>query len=324
MGKGLFDEDPFSVGISGTYSNESAIELLGMADVVLAFGSSLDPLTTISGELWSKARVFRFDGDPAQEQRGSVPAEIFVQADARLAAEALVAELDRRGHRVTGMRNDRVRAQIAQARVPPRHRDAGRAGSLDPRQVMMTLDELLPDERTVVLDNGHHAAFSTAHLRVPDPGAFLSPLEFHCVGASTGMATGAALARPDRMTLYCVGDTGALMTFGDIESIARHRLPVVVVVVDDGGLGAEIQYLRVLGIDDAVAREHTPSFADVGRGLGFDSYSIETLEDLKELGDTIARPTGPVLLHVRVTEDVKADWVEVVMLGHKSQEPAVA
>jgi acetolactate synthase I/II/III large subunit len=324
MGKGLFDDDPFSVGISGTYSNESAIELLGMADVVLAFGSSLDPLTTISGELWSKARVFRFDGDPAQAQRGSVPTEIFVQADARLAAEALVAELDRRGHRVNGMRNDRVRAQIAEARVPPRHRDAGRAGSLDPRQVMMTLDELLPDDRTVVLDNGHHAAFSTAHLRVPDPGAFLSPLEFHCVGASTGMATGAALARPDRMTLYCVGDSGALMTFGDIESIARHRLPIVVVVVDDGGLGAEIQYLRVLGIDDAVAREHTPSFADVGRGLGFDSYSIETLDDLRELGDTIARPTGPVLLHVRVTEDVKADWVEVVMLGHKSQEPAVA
>jgi acetolactate synthase I/II/III large subunit len=324
MGKGLYDDDPFSVGISGTYSSEAAIELLGMADVVLAFGSSLDPLTTINGSLWSKARVFRFDADPAQADKGSVPAEIFVEADARLAAEALVAELDRRGHKVTGMRNDRVRAQIAEARIPPRHRDIGRPGSLDPRQVMMTLDELLPDERNVVLDNGHHAAFSTAHLRVPDPGAFLTPLEFHCVGASTGMATGAALARPDRMTLFCVGDTGALMTFGDIESIARHRLPVVVVVVDDGGLGAEIQYLRVLGIDDTVAREHTPSFAEVGRGLGFDAYTIETLDDLTALRETIAEPTGPVLLHVRVTEDVKADWVEVVMLGHRSKEPAVA
>jgi thiamine pyrophosphate-dependent acetolactate synthase large subunit-like protein len=322
MAKGLFDDDPFSVGISGTYSTEAAIELLGLADVVLAFGSSLDPLTTISGELWSKSRVFRFDSDPAQEEKGSLPAEIFVQADARLAAEALVAELDRRGHKVTGMRNDGVRAKIAESRVPPRHRDAGRPGALDPRQVMMTLDELLPDERTVVLDNGHHAAFSTAHLRVPDPGAFLSPLEFHCVGAATGMATGAALARPDRMTLFCVGDTGALMTFGEIESIARHRLPIVVVVVDDGGLGAEIQYLRVLGIADDVARENTPSFADVGRGLGFDAYSIETLEDITALGDTIAHPTGPVMLHVRVTEDVRADWVEVVMLGHKSQEPA--
>ncbi len=324
MGKGLFDDDPFSVGISGTYSTEAAIELLGMADVVLAFGSSLDPLTTISGSLWSRSRVFRFDSDPAQQERGSVPVEIFVQADARLAAEALVAELDRRGHRATGMRTDRVLAQIAESRVPPRHRGAGRPGSLDPRQVMMRLDALLPDERTVVLDNGHHAAFSTAHLRVPDPSAFLSPLEFHCVGASTGMATGAALARPDRTTLFCVGDTGALMTFGEIESIARHRLPIVVVVVDDGGLGAEIQYLRVLGIEEAVAREPTPSFADVGRALGYDSYAIETLDDITALGDTVAHPTGPVLLHVRVTDDVKADWVEVVMLGHRSQEPAVA
>lgn len=324
MGKGLFDDDPFSVGVSGTYSTESAIELLGMADVVLAFGSSLDPLTTLSGELWSKARVFRFDADPAQEENGSVPTEIFVHADARLAAEALVAELDRRNHRVTGMRNDHVRAQIAASRIPPRHRDAGRPGALDPRQVMMALDELLPDERTVVLDNGHHTAFSTAHLRVPDPGAFLSPLEFHCVGAATGMATGAAVARPDRTTVFCVGDTGALMTFGEIESIARHRLPIVVVIVDDGGLGAEIQYLRVLGVADAVAREKTPSFADVGRGLGFETHTIETLDDLTALRDTLARPTGPVMLHVRVTEDVKADWVEVVMLGHKNREPAVA
>jgi thiamine pyrophosphate-dependent acetolactate synthase large subunit-like protein len=298
-----------------------------MADVVLAFGSSLDPLSTLSGELWANSRVFRFDSDPAQEARGSVPAEIFVPADARLAAEALVAELDRRGHKVTGMRNDKVRGQIAASRVPPRHRDAGAPGALDPRQVMMTLDEILPLERTVVLDNGHHAAFSTAHLRVPDPGAFLSPLEFHCVGASTGMATGAALARPDRTTLFCIGDTGALMTFGELESIARHRLPIVVVVVDDGGLGAEIQYLRVLGIEETVALERTPSFAEVGRALGFEAHSIQTLDEITALRETIAAPTGPVMLHVRVTDTVKADWIEVVMLGHKrqpSQEPAVA
>jgi len=322
MGNGLFRDDPFSVGISGTYSTETAIELLRLADVVLAFGTTLDPLTTDSGLMYPRARVIRFDADPAQAERGSMPSEIFVVADAREAASALADELDRRGHRIIGMRTDAVRRRIAEAGRPQPIHDLGGPGLLDPRLVMRMIDQILPEERTVVLDNGHHAAFSTAQLSVPDPGAFVSPLEFHCVGAATGMVTGAALARPDRMTVFCVGDTGALMTLGEIESIARHQLPVLVIVLDDGGLGAEIQYLRVLGIDDAVAREQTPAFAAIARGMGYDAYAIETLDDLSALAGVISRPQKPTLLEVRVTPDVRADWVEVVMLGHRSQESA--
>ena len=188
---------------------------------------------------------------------------------------------------------------------------------------MIRLNELLPAERNVILDNGHHEAFSTAHLNVPDPSAFQSPLEFHCVGASTGMAIGAAYARPDRLTVYCVGDLGMLMTMGDFESIARLGLPILVVVINDSALGAEVQYLQVLGLPDDIARESTPSFAAVAQGMGYEAYTIERLEDLDVLVGKLDKLEGPLLLDVPVTTDVRANWLEEVMLSHTA-EPAAA
>jgi thiamine pyrophosphate-dependent acetolactate synthase large subunit-like protein len=315
MAKTFFAGNPYNIGVVGTYANEPAVEFLANADIVLVFGSSLDSLTTIDGALFPKARVIRFDHDAARDSAGSIHDDLFIAADARAAASALVDELDRRGHTNDGgYRTGEVAARLAGYTPERKISDRSHPGALDPRTVMLALDRILPSDRTLVIDNGHHMAFSTEYVNVPSPRAFLSPLEYHCVGTATGMAIGAAIGRPERLTIYAVGDAGLMMTLGDLETAARYGVPLLVVVVNDSALGAELHYLVASGFPGDVALCTTPSFEEVGKALGGDGMTIATLEDLDVLGEKVETLSGPLVVDVKTTREVRADWLELIML----------
>src|SRR3954454_4288027 len=82
---------------------------------------------------------------------------------------------------------------------------------LDPRDLSIAIDDMLPAERTVVVDSGAFMGYPSMYLRVPDAHGFVFPQAFQCVGLGLGNAIGAALARPDRLTVAALGDGGLLM-----------------------------------------------------------------------------------------------------------------
>jgi thiamine pyrophosphate-dependent acetolactate synthase large subunit-like protein len=84
---------------------------------------------------------------------------------------------------------------------------------------------MLPLERTVVVDSGHFMGWPSMYLRVPDAHGFVFPQAFQCVGLGLGNAIGAALARPDRLTVAAVGDGGALMALPELETLGHASTP---------------------------------------------------------------------------------------------------
>ena len=320
MARSLFAGDAFDIGICGTFSSDPAVELLQEADTVLAFGSSLDTFTTVGGAMFPHARVIRFDRDPCAGTTGSVPVELFVECDARRGAEALASELERRGHAAVGYRVPATVERLASFRPRP-PADEGRAGALDPRVVMARLEQILPRERAVVADIGHNCWWPIEYLSVPEPEAFVWPLENFCLAASTGIALGAAVARPDRPTVYGTGDSSMLMSLSEIETAARYRLPLVILVVNDQAIGAEPHILRVWGLPDDLGRVPTPSFAAVAQALGADGFTIDSLEDVERLRERLQRLDGPVVVDIRVTTEVRAKTFDTdVELGGRAAE----
>jgi acetolactate synthase-1/2/3 large subunit len=307
MADGLFDGDPYDIGVVGTMSTPVGGELMARADLVLAFGASLNPYTTYRGELVRRARVLQFDSSPLAGGR-YLPVEMAIRGDARLAAMALVDELERRGHQTKGYRTPEIAVRLRHAAEPLQ--DRGRPGALDPRLVMRRLDGLLPRERTLVLDGGHHFEWGATQIRVPDPGAFILTNEYFSVGCGLACALGAAVARPDRLTVLEVGDGGMMMNLGDLETAVRYRLPMVVVVLDDGGFGSEIHYLQVNGLPDQTARYASPSFAAIARGMGARAIEVKTLESLDKVPEVLDGLDGPLVLDCKVSSDVRAAWVD--------------
>jgi acetolactate synthase I/II/III large subunit len=308
MGHGLFEGSAWAVGISGGFASPIAARLVSEADLVLAFGANLTRWTTRDGKLIARgAKVVQVDLD--EESLGAHrPVHVGVVGDAAKTAEALLAAgVSNAGFRAT----DGLEREIAEGswRDAP-FEDAGDAGHLDPRALSIALDTLLPAERTVAVDSGHFMGFPPMYLRVPDPQGFVFTQAFQSIGLGLAGGIGAAIARRDRLTVACLGDGGALMALPELETLARLRLPMLVVIYDDAAYGAEVHHFGPQGLPLELVRFPDTDFAALARAAGAHGITARTLEDLDGVARWLQDRDGPLVVDAKITPDFCAEWLE--------------
>jgi acetolactate synthase-1/2/3 large subunit len=314
LARSFFAGDEFDLGVCGTFASSLAIEMIVRADCILAFGASLNPLTTDGGSLFERTHIVQVDADERAFGRFlAVEPDLTVLADTRLAAEGLIAALERRGTGLRGVRTDDLRERIKAFDPCADFRDQSLPDQIDPRTLMIELDRILPRERTVVVDPGHHLSFSAKYLRVSRPQEFVFPVEAGSIGVGIGAAIGSALARPDTATVLGVGDGGLMMALGDVETAVRYRLPLVIVVSNDMALGAEVHFLDLMGEPTELATHSTPSFAAVAEALGAEGHTVRSVDDIRALERRFHRPVdGPVVLDCYINPAIRGEWVDLV------------
>ena len=311
---GLFADDPWSLGISGGFASPLAAELISGADLVVGWGCALNMWTMRHGALIGPdATVVQVDLDP-DAIGAHRPVDLGVLGDVATTASDVRAVLD--GPR-TGYRTDEVRAAIADRvrwRAEP-YDDLTGADGIDPRTLSIALDDLLPAERTVAVDSGNFMGYPSAYLRVPDQHGYLLTQGFQSIGLGLATAIGAALARPDRLTVAALGDGGALMAAAELETVARLGLPMLVVVYDDRGYGAEVHHFT--DGDHATVTFPETDIAAIGRGYGFEAVTVHAPADLDAVARWVAGPrTAPLLVHARIASDGGAWWLAEAFRGH--------
>jgi thiamine pyrophosphate-dependent acetolactate synthase large subunit-like protein len=317
VGNGLFTGDPFAVGIAGGFASPTAARLLAQADVIVAFGASLNMWTTRHGALVGDGtRVVQIDRDE-EAIGGHLAVDIGVVGDARATAEALVAALEERGGPADGARSLELADEIAAGRwqdVP--YEDAAREGTIDPRKLSIALDAMLPEERTVAVDSGHFMGWPAMYLRVPDAAGFVFAQAFQCVGLGLANAIGAALARPDRLAVAAVGDGGMLLALGELDTLGRLGLPMLVVVYNDAAYGAEVHHFRPMGQAVDLAQFPDTDFAALARAAGCRGVTVRDEADLGAVRDWLAAREGPLVVDAKVDPDICADWLEEAFRAH--------
>src|SRR5690349_5296807 len=153
--RGLFHEDPFCVGISGSYTPEVGLEYLKEADLVIVVGGSLAYHAGGGGQLWPKAKMLHIDIDPAAVSQGQVVARHHLRADARLGVEALTAALPARAK---PWRTEAMAARIRDSR-PDSMVFEVEPELLDPRDAVEALEKALPADWELVNSSGHCSWF---------------------------------------------------------------------------------------------------------------------------------------------------------------------
>ena len=310
MARGFFTGSPFDLGVCGGFSSPLAQRLVGEADVVLSFGAGLNDWTTKHGGMFSpSARIFHCDLDPSAVGRIR-PVTLGVVGDAAKTAEALLDELDRRGAGRKGFRTDAVAREIKGFRWQDEFEEESTSETVDPRVVLMALDGILPEERTVVVDCGHFAGFPARHLYVPDAAGFVFAEAFQAVGLGLGAGMGAAVARPDRLAVVVVGDGGLLMSLGELDAAARLGLPLLVVVMNDEGYGAEVHHFRSLGFPTDLVRIEGLDFAAIAVSMGARGEVVRSPEDLRRAKGWIEAPEGLMVLDCKVDPDVEGEYLK--------------
>ncbi|MGE3272175.1 MAG: thiamine pyrophosphate-binding protein, partial [Chloroflexota bacterium] len=320
-GNGLFAGNPWYVGISGGFASPAAAELISQADVVLAVGAGLNMWTTRHGRLVSPdARVIQVDHE-ADLLGAHHRVDLAVLGDAGEAARALVGELEHRHSplsRTSGWRTDAIRAQIAAGswNATP-FEDASTDTQIDPRTLSIALDELLPEDRTLAVDSGHFMGYPPMYLRVPDARGFVFTQAYQAVGLGLASAIGAAIARPDRLTVAALGDGGAMMALPELDTVARLGLHMLIVVYNDAAYGAEVHHFRPMGHPVELVQFPDVDFAALGRAAGLEGATVRTREDLSIVTAWLAGGGVPgLLLDAKVVPTIVAEWLEEAFRGH--------
>jgi thiamine pyrophosphate-dependent acetolactate synthase large subunit-like protein len=318
VANGLFADNPGALGIAGGFASPVAAALIGEADVVLAVGAALNMWTTRHDTLLHpQATIVQVDHEAAAfgaHQR----VDVAVLGDAAEATQALSEELAQRGTVPSGWRTpalaERIRAG-AWPLVP--FADASDDARIDPRALSVALDALLPNARTVAIDSGHFMGYPAMYLRVPDAQSFVFTQAFQAVGLGLASAIGAAVARPERLTVAALGDGGALMGLPELETVARLGLRLLIVVYNDAAYGAEVHHFGPHGAPLALVRFPDVDFAALGRAAGLEGTTVRQRRDLAALEAWLARGAARALvLDAKVVPTVVAEWLEEAFRGH--------
>lgn len=297
--RGLFHDDPFCIGISGSFTPEVGLEYLAQADFVIAVGCSLAYHAGGGGQLWPKAKMLQVDIDPVAVSQGQEVARHHLRADARLGVEALTAALPARSQ---SWRSDGMAARIRDSK-PDSHAVEIEPGLLDPRRVVEALEEALPREWEMV-NSGGHCSWFFAQMPSRPQEKFLTIREFGAIGNGISFAMGVAAARPDQRVVLFDGDGSLMMHVQELETIKRHGLNILIVVMNDGAYGSEVHKLRSEGmLEDGAVFGHS-DFAGIARGFGLSGKTVRNLGDLPALVAEFASGGGAAVWDFHVSDKV--------------------
>jgi thiamine pyrophosphate-dependent acetolactate synthase large subunit-like protein len=309
--RGLFHDDPFSLGVAGGFSSDVARDCFGEADLVVAVGASLARHNSDGGKLWPRARVLQVDLDPVAVSQGRIAADAHLRADARLGAEALAAAVT---PRPAAWRSPALARRIATepadgAVFPPE------PGLHDPRAAVAALEAALPRDWEIVNSSGHCSYFF-AHMPSRPQERFLTIREFGAIGNGISFAMGVAAARPDRPVVLFDGDGSVLMHVQELETIRRHGMRILIVVLNDGAYGSEIHKLRAEGLPDDGAVFGRTDFAAIARGFGLGGATVGDLGAVPSLVAAFAAGAGAAVWDVPISDRVVSPVIRRAHPGH--------
>jgi acetolactate synthase I/II/III large subunit len=304
--------------VSGGFASPLAAELIGDADLVVAWGCSLNMWTTRHGTLIGPGAVLaQVDSD-----KGAIgaqrPVNLRVTGDVTLTAETVMAVLgdggNQLGYRSEELR-DRLVAEVRWRDVP--YEDESDGNTIDPRTLSIALDDLLPTERIVAIDSGNFIGYPAMFLSVPDADGFCFTQAYQSVGLGLASAIGCAIARPDRLVVAALGDGGALMGISELETAVRLGLPMVIVVYDDEAYGAEVHHFGPEGYPLDTVKFPPVDIAQIARGFGCAAARVRQRGDLAPVREWLDGPRDkPLLIDAKVTARHGSWWLEEAFRGH--------
>jgi thiamine pyrophosphate-dependent acetolactate synthase large subunit-like protein len=297
--RGLFHDDLYSIGIAGSFTPEVGLEYLAQADLIIAVGCSLAYHAGGGGQLWRNAKTLHIDIDPRALRQGQEVARHHLRADARLGVEALTAALPARS---TTWRTEAMAARIRDSK-PDSHVFTIEPGLLDPREVVEALENKLPADWELVNSSGHCSWFF-AQMPSRAQERFLSIREFGAIGNGSSFAMGVAAARPDRTVVLFDGDGSLLMHIQELETMKRHGMNILIVVMNDGAYGSEVHKLRSEALPEDGSVFGRPDFAAIARGFGIGGRTFKSLDEVPKALEEFAARGGAAVWDFHVSDKV--------------------
>jgi len=302
---------PLSVGVVGTYSRESANQIVNEADLVCFVGTTAGGMTT---HFWQVppigVKAIQIDLQPEIIGR-NYPLQAAVQGDAKVALEQMLSLTNAESaSRRSGWIN-RVKTVVNEWRNKYSSLLESDSLPIRPERICKELTDHLPDDAIVVADTGHGGMWMGGMYDVRTPNQSYMRSAGH-LGWAFPAALGAKCGAPDRPVFSFTGDAGFWYHIGEIETAARWGINTVTLVNNNSsGNQSKRGFDRVYGgeqTEEALRLWHFTevNFAKIAENMGAVGIRVEKPSDLPGALQKAFEAKRPVIIDVVTDIDALA------------------
>lgn len=284
----------FNLGFIGTHGNELANRMIHQSDFILALGARFtERSTSVVEEFAPLATVAQIDIDPTSIGK-NIHVDLPFVGDIQEALAALIPLIVPR-EREAWLERIRTDRQTLEEKLIDG--GCGQAGTL-----IRKVQAAMPRDTIVVPDVGLNQIWTVRTWQSHSPRSLLTSGGMGTMGFSVPAAIGARVGAPDRDVVVICGDGGFYMNIQELATISYYRLPIKIVVINNGHLGM-IRQMQDLFYD---ARFTTSDLGDrvdlvaVARGFGIPAERVAVDEDPAEAIARMSGAEGPYMVEAMV------------------------
>ncbi|HEV2728254.1 MAG TPA: acetolactate synthase [Solirubrobacterales bacterium] len=273
------------------------------ADVALVVGVPMDFRLGFGGSFGEETKIIRLDVAPNALVANRAP-EVDLVGDVRASLAAI--------REAAGAGEPRTRPWLEQLRGVEQEKRAAERAELDdersplhPVRVYRELNEVLDRDAIVVGDGGDFVSYAGRLIETFEPGCWMDPGPFGCLGAGPGQAIGAKVAHPDRQVCLLLGDGAFGFAGMEFDTMSRHGLPVVGVMGNNGIWALEHHPMKFLyGYSVAAELQPETRYDQLVESLGCDGILVREPGELKPALERAFASGRPTLVNVLTDPEV--------------------
>ena len=285
-------DNPYDVGMTGFIGFSSGYAAMHACDMLLMLGTDFPYKQFFPTD----CRVAQIDIRPENLGR-RCRLDLGVVGDVRLTIEALLPLLKPKSDR---RHLDSAIAHYKKAREGLNELARGTPGRkpIHPQYLAKVISEQAAEDAVFTFDVGTPTIWAARYVEMNGRRRLIGSLAHGSMANAMPQAIGAQAAQPDRQVISLSGDGGFSMLMGDLITLMQMKLPVKVVIFNNGTLGFVSLEMKAAGFVDTNVSLQNPDFAAMARAMGIFARRVEDPGELAGAMKDMLSHAGPALLDV--------------------------
>ena len=300
LGKSCLPEThPLCLGMGGMHGEAFANMALQTTDLIIGIGTRFDDRLTSTADTFApKAKVIHIDIDPAEIGK-RVRVDLPIVGDARNILGNLVPLIKPNEHL-------EWQASIEKWREGTRARDIlqQEGDELVPQYVVRNIWEVTKGQALMISDVGQNQMWEAQYYLHERAGGLITSGGLGTMGFALPAAVGAAIGRPDCPVWAVAGDGGFQMTFQELATVVQERLPIKIVLLNNGYLGMVRQWQEFF-FDGRYSGTPIfgPNFAKLAEAYGIPAITVKKKDQVAQAVKEAAASDGAIVVDFQIERE---------------------
>ncbi|MDQ1296374.1 MAG: acetolactate synthase large subunit [Bacteroidota bacterium] len=304
-------------GFLGMHGNYGPNMLSNEADLIIAIGMRFDDRVTGNLTKYAKqARIIHIEIDEAEINK-NVNVDLEIHNDAKEALEYLIPLVNKKSYE-SWIREFRIHDKTEYEKViKPETKPEN--GQIRMGEVVRMVSELTNGDAIIVTDVGQNQMTAARYFKFTESNSFITSGGMGTMGFGLPAAVGAKIGKPEKQVIAFIGDGGFQMTIQELGTILHYKIPVKIIILNNGFLGMVRQWQEMFYKKRYAATELVnPDFVTISKGFSIPGKKVSERKELKSSLEKMLAAEGPYVMDIIVEKE--GNVLPMIALGASVSE----